>query len=74
MLIQVGTEEVLLSDSLTFASRAALAGIEVTLRVWPEMPHCWPMFHPFIRAGLPAIEEAGQWMREHLQAARLEAA
>jgi acetyl esterase/lipase len=74
MLIQVGTEEVLLSDSLTLASRAALAGVDVTLRVWAGMPHVWPMFHPFVRAGLPAIEEAGQWMRQYLQAARLEAA
>jgi acetyl esterase/lipase len=74
MLIQVGTEEVLLSDSLTFAGRAALAGVDVTLRVWAEMPHVWPVFHPFIRAGLPAIEEVGQWMREHLVPARRQAA
>jgi epsilon-lactone hydrolase len=67
-LIQVSTEEVLLSDSLAFGNRAALAGIDVTLRVWPEMPHGWPLFHPFIRAGLTAIEEAGQWMQRQLAA------
>ena len=39
MLIQVGSEEVLLSDSLTFAHKSALAGIEVRLHVAPEMPH-----------------------------------
>ena len=66
MLIQVGTEEVLLSDSLSFANRASLAGLEVRLHVWPEMPHAWPLFHPFIRAGLSAIDEAGQWMRQRL--------
>jgi monoterpene epsilon-lactone hydrolase len=66
MLIQVGTEEVLLSDSLNFANRASLAGLEVRLHVWPEMPHAWPMFHPIIRAGLSAIDEAGQWMRQRL--------
>ena len=72
-LIQVGSEEVLLSDSLTFANRAALAGIEVKLHVWPEMPHAWPLFHLFIRAGLAAIDEAGQWMRQRLDT-RLRAA
>src|SRR5882724_7729195 len=68
MLIQVGSEEVLLSDSLTFADHAAMAGIEVKLHVWPEMPHAWPLFHVFIRAGLVAIEEAGQWMQRRLNA------
>jgi monoterpene epsilon-lactone hydrolase len=66
MLIQVGSEEVLLSDSLTFADHAAMAGVEVKLHVWPEMPHAWPLFHMFIRAGLAAIDEAGQWMRHRL--------
>jgi acetyl esterase/lipase len=66
MLIQVGSEELLLSDSLVFASRAAMSGIEVKLHVWPEMPHAWPLFHPFIRAGLAAIAEAGQWMQHRL--------
>src|SRR5258708_5929544 len=42
MLIQVGSEEVLLSDSLSFANHAAMAGIVVTLHVWPEMPHPAP--------------------------------
>jgi epsilon-lactone hydrolase len=70
-LIQVGSEEVLLSDSLTFTSRAAMAGVEVRLHVWPEMPHVWPLFHAFIRAGVAAIDEAGEWMRQRLTAARL---
>ncbi len=66
MLIQVGSEEVLLSDSTTFANNAAMTGIDVTLRVWAGMPHAWPLFHPFLRAGLPAIDEVGTWMRKRL--------
>jgi acetyl esterase/lipase len=66
MLIQVGSEEVLLSDSTTFANNAAMTGIDVTLRVWAGMPHAWPLFHPFLRAGLPAIDEVGGWMRKRL--------
>jgi epsilon-lactone hydrolase len=67
-LIQVGTEEVLLSDSLDLAHHAALAGLDLELHVWPEMPHDWPVFHPIIRAGLAAIEEAGQWMQRRIAA------
>jgi epsilon-lactone hydrolase len=66
LFIQVGTEEILLSDSTRFAERAAMAGNNVRLHVWPEMPHVWPMLHFAIRAGLMAIEEAGQWMQERL--------
>lgn len=66
MLIQVGSEEVLLSDSTTFANNAAMTGIDVSLRVWAGMPHAWPLFHPFLRAGLPAIDEVGTWMRQRL--------
>jgi len=36
------------------------------LRVWAGMPHAWLLFHPFLRAGLPAIDEAGAWMRKRL--------
>jgi hypothetical protein len=43
-----------------------MSGIEVKLHVWPEMPHAWPLFHPFIRAGLAAIAEAGRWMQYRL--------
>jgi acetyl esterase/lipase len=73
ILIQVGTEEVLLSDSLNFTNRAALTGLDVRLDVWPQVPHAWPLFYPSVPAGLPAIDEAGQWMqlcfrRAHLRA------
>jgi epsilon-lactone hydrolase len=73
-LIQVSSEEVLLSDSLNFANRAAMAGVDMRLHVWPEMPHDWPLFHQIIRAGVAAIDEAGQWMQQRLHTARLRAA
>ena len=44
ILIQVGTEEVLLSDSLNFANQAALSGLNVKLDVWRYVPHAWPLF------------------------------
>jgi epsilon-lactone hydrolase len=66
VFIQVGTEEILLSDSTTFAARSAIAGNDVRLHVWPEMPHVWPLLHFAIRAGLNAIDEAGHWMHDRL--------
>lgn len=67
VMVQVGSSEILLSDSLDFASAAALAGVNVSLRSWPGQVHCWPMFHPAMPASaIPAIEEAAQWIRQCL--------
>jgi monoterpene epsilon-lactone hydrolase len=71
MLVQAGTDEVLLGDSTRLAHRAALAGNDMTLRIWPEMVHAWPLFHHALPvAGNAAIAEAGQWISERLGAGR----
>jgi acetyl esterase/lipase len=66
-MIQVGADEVLLSDSLEFARKAALAGVDTRLHVWAEMVHAWPLFHfQLPTAGRAAISEAGRWIAERL--------
>lgn len=68
MLVQVGTDEVLLGDSTKLAHRVAMAGGDVTLRVWPAMVHAWPLFHYAMPvAGNAAIAEAGRWIAHHLK-------
>jgi len=62
MLIQVGSEEVLMSDSTQLAEKAGLARVDVTLRIWPDMIHIWPFF-AMISAGGRAIEESSAWIR-----------
>ena len=66
MLIHVGSEEVLLSDSVTFANNAAMTGIDVRLHVAAGMPHAWPLFHFYLPSALTAIDETGAWMRQRL--------
>ncbi|HEY2708781.1 MAG TPA: alpha/beta hydrolase [Caulobacteraceae bacterium] len=61
MLIQVGSEEVLLSDSTQLAERAGFALVDVTLRIWPNMVHIWPFFP--LTAGGRAIEESSAWIK-----------
>lgn len=69
LFIQVGADEVLLSDSVEFTRRAALAGIDVRLHVWADMVHAWPLFHFALPvSGLAAIDEAGAWMARRLGA------
>ena len=46
VLIVVGDHEILLDDSRQFAEKAKAAGVDVTLRVWKGMVHCFPLFAP----------------------------
>lgn len=39
VLIQVGSDEFLLSDAKSFAERAREVGVDVTLEVWEGMQH-----------------------------------
>jgi acetyl esterase/lipase len=67
LFIQVGTDELFLSDSTIFADRAALAGIDVELHVWAGMVHAWPLFHLALPlSGPAAITEAGAWIARRL--------
>lgn len=43
MLIQVGTDEVLLDDSTRLAQAATARGVSVTLQIWPKLWHVWQL-------------------------------
>ena len=62
MLIQVGSEEVLMSDSIQLAERAGFALVDVTLRIWPDMIHIWPFFAQLGASGR-AIAESSAWVK-----------
>lgn len=64
MLIQVGTREVLLDDSLRLAKLAERAGVPVELEVWDGMWHVWQFFAPFMPESLEAIRKIGRFCRE----------
>ena len=65
LLIQVGDAEMLLDDSTRVAAKAQKAGVDVTLEVWPEMPHVWHAFAPFLPEASQAIERIGWFVRKH---------
>jgi acetyl esterase/lipase len=64
LLIHVGDHEVLLDDSTRLAAKAKAAGVEVTLSIYPEMPHVWHAFAPFLPEANAAIDEIGAWVRK----------
>lgn len=61
-LIQVGADEILLSDSEVLQARAEAAGVMAALEVWPGMIHVWQIFYTMLSAGREAIADAGAWM------------
>jgi monoterpene epsilon-lactone hydrolase len=63
LLIQVGSDEVLLSDSTSFAKRATEAGMDVTLEVWPRMQHVWQFTASFLPEAREAIEKIGEFIK-----------
>jgi monoterpene epsilon-lactone hydrolase len=65
-LIQVGSAEVLLDDATRLAERAAAAGVETTLEVWPEMIHVWHTFAPILPEARDAIARIGTFVRSRL--------
>lgn len=66
LLIYVGTEEILLDDSLRLTKQAALWGVPVELKVWTDMIHCHHLFAPLLEEGRQALWEAGSFLRQYL--------
>lgn len=64
LLLQVGTREILLSDSTRFAERATAAGTSVTLEVEEGLIHVWQMF-PDLPEAQQAVQRIGRFIRQH---------
>ena len=66
LLLQVGSAEVLLDDSVRVAERARKAGVEVDLRVWPDMFHVWHAFAQILPEGQQAVDEMAAFLEKRL--------
>ncbi len=66
-LIQVGSNETLLSDAVRFAAGAGAADVSVTLEIWPHMIHGWPLWNARLADGRAALARAGAFIREHIR-------
>ena len=66
LLIQVGSAETLLDDATRFAAVAGAADARVTLEIWPQMIHAWPLWNAHLEPGRRALASAGAFIREHI--------
>jgi acetyl esterase/lipase len=65
LLIQVGSEEVLLSDSTLFAEKARAAGVDVTLENWKGMQHVWQYTASMLPEARQAVARIGEFVIQH---------
>jgi epsilon-lactone hydrolase len=66
VLIQVGSAETLLDNATRFAAVAGAADVRVTLEIWPQMIHAWPLWNARLEPGRRALASAGALIRQHL--------
>jgi epsilon-lactone hydrolase len=66
VLIQIGSNETLLDDATRLAARAGATDVAVTLEIWPNMIHAWPLWNAHLEDGRRALASAGSFIRAHL--------
>ena len=67
LYIQVGADEILLSDSTRIADEVIAAGGSVKLEIWPEMWHVFQMFLHFMPESRQAVRKIGAYVRTTLK-------
>ncbi|MCX6000962.1 MAG: alpha/beta hydrolase [Chloroflexi bacterium] len=65
LLVQVGTDEVLLSDSTRLVESAKQAGVNAVIDEWEKMQHVWQFAASFIPEGRRAIARIGEFIDKH---------
>jgi monoterpene epsilon-lactone hydrolase len=65
LLIQVGTDEILLDDAVRCAGKARKTGVDVTLETWDGMFHVFQMFS-FLPETKRAVESIAEFVSQRL--------
>ncbi len=65
-LIHVGSDEVLLDDSVRMAERMRAAGCEIELEIWPRMPHAWHLWARIMPEAQAAVARVGTFVQSKM--------
>ncbi|MBE3012743.1 alpha/beta hydrolase [Microbispora sp. NEAU-D428] len=68
MLLQVGTNEILLDDSTRLAARARAAGVDVILDVTADVPHVFQSFAGVLDEADEALDRAAFFLGQRIRA------
>lgn len=65
LLVQVGSDDALLNDTLQHAEKARQAGVDVTLQQWPGMTHQWQLFPFWLDDARQSNQKAAEYALQH---------
>ncbi|MEV1177056.1 alpha/beta hydrolase [Nonomuraea sp. NPDC049784] len=68
LLVQVGTNEVLLDDSTRLAARARAAGVDVILDITADVPHVFQVFTGVLDEADEALDRAALFLNQRIRA------
>lgn len=63
--IYISSSEILRDDGMRVAERAAAADVPVSLHIWDNQPHVWPLFLPWLPEARQTLKEMASFAREH---------
>jgi acetyl esterase/lipase len=66
ILIVVGDHEIMQDDSVMFTEKAKAAGVDVTLRLWEGMVHCFPLLAPMFPEATQAWDDVIDYIKKKL--------
>ena len=66
LLVQVGNDDMLLSDATRLADRAKSAGVDATLEIWDKMWHVFHLHAPRLPEAIRAINAIGVFVKERI--------
>lgn len=66
IIIQIGENEVMLSDAVRLADHLGENKVRVNLEIWPGMFHVWHMFASVLPEGAEALESAVRFLDRQL--------
>lgn len=67
IMIQIGENEVMLSDAMRLATHLGENRVRVTLEVWPGMFHAWHFYATILPEAMQAMENSAQFIEQVLQ-------
>ena len=67
ILVQIGENEVMLSDAMRLATHLGENRVRVSLEVWPGMFHVWHLFAAILPEGMRAVENAALFLEQAMR-------
>lgn len=67
VMIQVGDDEVLRDDATRFGEQADFYGVDIRVKVWKGMFHCFPLLAPMFGEATEAMKQVSAFIKQNMQ-------